>query len=182
MKSAMTLIAAVATTCLLLVAPARAADLENTLYLELELGRVVIELRPDLAPGHVARIKELARKKFYDGIVFHRVISGFMAQTGDPRGDGTGGSGQNLRAEFSSERHVRGTLSMARASDPNSADSQFFIMFAPARHLDGKYTIWGKVVKGMALVDRIRKGTGRGGRVSNPDKIVSLRVAADVAK
>ena len=182
MKLATTRIAAMAATCLLLASPAPAAEPENTLYLELELGRGVIEMRPDLAPGHVARIKELARKKFYDGIVFHRVIAGFMAQTGDPRGDGTGGSGKNLKAEFSSERHVRGTVSMARASDPDSADSQFFIMFAPAPFLDGKYTIWGKVVKGMALVDRIRKGSGGSGTVADPDRIVSLRVAADVAK
>src|SRR5215467_6942763 len=118
-------------------------DLENTLYLDVPAGRVVIELRPDLAPNHVARIKELTRAGFYDGIAFHRVIAGFMAQTGDPKGDGTGGSGHPLKAEFSSEKHVRGTVSMARTSDPNSADSQFFIVLAPAPHLDGNYTIWG---------------------------------------
>src|SRR5579863_7659472 len=122
-----------------------AADLENTLYLDVPAGRVVIEMRPDLAPHHVARIKELVRKGFYDGIAFHRVIPGFMAQTGDPKGDGTGGSGQNLKAEFSQEHHVRGTVSMARAQSPDSADSQFFICFAPAPFLDGKYTIFGQV-------------------------------------
>src|SRR5215472_2639350 len=125
----------------------RAADLENTLYLDLKYGRVVIEMRPDLAPNHVKRIKELVRQHFYDGIVFHRVIAGFMAQTGDPTGTGMGGSGQNIKAEFSQEHHVRGTVSMARATDPDSADSQFFICFAPAPFLDGKYTIWGQVVQ-----------------------------------
>ncbi len=160
----------------------RAQDLENTLYLELETGRVVIELRPDLAPNHVARIKELAREGFYDGVVFHRVIDGFMAQTGDPTGTGTGGSGQKLKAEFSQARHVRGTVSMARSQNINSADSQFFICFAPAPHLDGQYTIWGQVTEGMELVDKIKKGSGGGGVVSNPDHIVTLRVAADVAE
>ena len=127
---------------------AMAADLENTLYMDVPAGRVVIEMRPDLAPATVAQIKALVRRGFYDGIVFHRVIDGFMAQTGDPKGDGTGGSGHPLKAEFSNEKHVRGVVSMARASDPNSADSQFFIMFAPAPSLDGKYTIWGTVVSG----------------------------------
>src|SRR3974377_2061528 len=122
---------------------------ENTLVLETTHGHVVIELRPDLAPNHVARIKELALQGFYDGVPFHRVIEGFMAQTGDPTGTGTGGSGDKLRAEFSREKHVRGIVSMARASDPNSADSQFFIMFAAAPSLDGQYTVWGKVVAGM---------------------------------
>ena len=158
-----------------------AADLENTLYLELKDGRVVIELRPDLAPNHVDRIKELAREKFYDGIVFHRVIDGFMAQTGDPTGTGSGGSGRNLKAEFSAEaKHLRGTTAMARASNPDSADSQFFIMLAPAPHLDGQYTVWGQVVDGMEHVDAIKKGRGGGGIVSDPDKIITLRVAADV--
>ena len=168
--------------CLLLMeAPVQAADLENTLYLDLKDGRVVIELRPDLAPKHVARIKELTRQGFYDGVVFHRVIEGFMAQTGDPRGDGTGGSGQKLDAEFSREKHVRGTLSMARASNPNSADSQFFIMFAPSTHLDGQYTVWGKVTQGMEFVDMIKKGaSNQNGAVSNPDRIVKMQVAADV--
>ncbi len=160
---------------------AAAQDLENTLYLELEDGRVVIEMRPDLAPNHVARIKQLARQGFYDGIVFHRVIPGFMAQTGDPTGTGAGGSGQRLRAEFSQAPHERGTVSMARTSDPNSADSQFFIMFDRAPHLDGQYTVWGQVVDGMTYVDRIKKGLGAGnGIVTDPDRIVSLRVAADV--
>lgn len=159
-----------------------AADLENTLYLELKDGRVTIALRPDLAPKHVERIKELARQHFYDGLKFHRVIEGFMAQTGDPRGDGTGGSGQNLKAEFSQAAHVRGTCSMARAQSPNSADSQFFICFADARFLDGQYTVWGEVTEGMEHVDAIKRGDqARNGTVSDPDKIVSLRVAADAA-
>lgn len=163
--------------------PGFAADLENTLYLDLERGRVVIEMRPDLAPQHVARIKELCRQKFYDGIKFHRVIAGFMAQTGDPKGDGTGGSGQNLPAEFSRVHFVRGSVGMARAASPNSADSQFFICYAPASNLNGQYTYWGKVVKGMEYVDKIRKGHGPNGRVMfNPDYIVKMRVAADVEK
>ena len=156
-----------------------AADLENTIYLDVPAGRVVIEMRPDLAPSHVARIKELVREGFYDGIVFHRVIDGFMAQTGCPHGTGTGGSGQKLAAEFSKEKHVRGTVSMARAQDPDSADSQFFICFAAANFLDGQYTVWGKVVSGMEFVDKIKRGAGQSGRVTNPDKIVSVRVAAD---
>src|SRR6266850_2735884 len=123
---------------------AMAADLENTLYLDVPAGRVVIEMRPDLAPATVAQIKELTRRGFYDGIVFHRVIDGFMAQTGDPKGDGTGGSGHKLKSEFSNEKHVRGVVSMARSSDPNSADSQFFIMFGPSPSRDGQYTIWGQ--------------------------------------
>ncbi|EGB14260.1 peptidyl-prolyl cis-trans isomerase cyclophilin type [Pseudodesulfovibrio mercurii] len=164
----------------LTVCPAALAqDLENTLYLDLASGRVVIEMRPDLAPRHVARIKELARMKFYDGIVFHRVIDGFMAQTGDPTGTGRGGSGMTLPAEFSNAPFQRGTVGMARASDPDSADSQFFICFAPAPFLDGQYTVWGQVVSGMEFVDQIKKGTGQNGMVSNPDKIISLRVAAD---
>jgi peptidylprolyl isomerase len=160
---------------------AQAADPENTLYMDLEYGRVVIELRPDLAPGHVKRIKELARKGFYDGVVFHRVIPGFMAQGGDPKGTGTGGSGQKLKAEFSKEKHVRGTASMARSQDPDSADSQFFICFDAAPFLDGKYTVWGRVVQGMEFVDKIKKGSSaNNGEVSNPDKIKQMRVAADV--
>lgn len=158
-----------------------AADAKNTLYLDTDHGRVVIEMRPDLAPKHVAQIKELVRAKFYDGIKFHRVIDGFMAQTGDPKGDGTGGSGKKLNAEFSKEKHVRGTLSMARTQDPNSADSQFFIMFAPAPDLDGQYTIWGQVASGMDIVDKIKKGDSRNnGSVANPDKIVKMSIAADV--
>lgn len=163
---------------------AQAADPENTLYLDLKNDcRVVIDLRPDLAPNHVARIKELARMGFYDGIVFHRVIDGFMVQGGDPMGQGSGGSGQKLKAEFSNERHVRGVTSMARTSDPNSADSQFFIMLGDAPYLDGKYTIWGKVSQGMDCVDQIKKGNpNANGAVSNPDKIVRMRVAADADK
>lgn len=156
-------------------------DPENTLYLDLPDGRVVIQMRPDLAPKHVARIKELARQKFYDGLSFHRVIPGFMAQTGDPRGDGTGGSGQKLEAEFNKAPHVRGTVSMARAASPNSADSQFFICFAPASYLDGQYTVWGQVVSGMEAVDKIKAGSSlNNGTVKDPTKIVTMRVAADV--
>jgi peptidylprolyl isomerase len=167
----------------LLAGPVGAANMENTLYMELKTGRVVIELRPDLAPKHVARIKELARQKFYDGVVFHRVIEGFMAQGGDPKGTGRGGSGKKLEAEFSKEPHVRGTLSMARSAHPDSADSQFFIVFAPSSFLDGKYTVWGKVAEGMEHVDQIKKGDqSRNGSVEEPDKIVSLTVAADESK
>ena len=162
---------------------AMAADLENTLYMDVPAGRVVIEMRPDLAPATVARIKELVRQGFYDGIVFHRVIDGFMAQTGDPKGNGTGGSGHKLKAEFSTEKHVRGVVSMARASDPDSADSQFFIMFAPAPSLDGKYTVWGRVVSGMEYIDQVKKGdAARNGTVTNPDKIIRMQVAADAEK
>ena len=162
-------------------AEAEAADPENTLLLELKDGTVVIEMRSDLAPKHVARIKELVRQGFYDGIVFHRVIEGFMAQGGDPTGTGAGGSGQNIPAEFSDEPHVRGTLSMARASSPNSAESQFFIVFARARYLDGKYTVWGKVTEGMKFVSNIKRGDpNANGAVDDPDKIISMRVAADV--
>jgi peptidylprolyl isomerase len=158
-------------------------DSENILHLELKGGRVVIELRPDLAPNHVARLKDLVRQKFYDGLKFHRVIEGFMAQTGCPKGNGTGGSGVKLKAEFSAEKHVRGTCSMARASNPDSADSQFFIVFEPAAHLDGQYTVWGQVIEGMEHVDAIKKGSVlRNGNVDNPDTILSLRVAADVAE
>lgn len=155
-------------------------DPENTIYLQLKDGTVVIRLRPDLAPNHVARIKELTRQGFYDGTVFHRVIDGFMAQGGDPTGTGMGGSGKNLNAEFSSAKHVRGTLSMARASSPNSADSQFFICFEPAPYLDGQYTVWGEVVAGMEFVDNIKKGNSRdNGSVTDPDKIISMKVMAD---
>jgi len=155
---------------------AEAQDKENILYLDLTSGRVVIQLRPDLAPQHVARIKALARQGFYNGIVFHRVIPGFMAQTGDPTGTGTGGSGKTLPAEFSREPFVRGTVGMARTQDPNSGDSQFFIMFAPAPHLNGQYTVWGKVIEGMQFVDKIKPGQPP----QNPDKIVKMQVAADV--
>ena len=161
---------------------AMAADLENTLYLDVPAGRVVIKMRPDLAPATVAQIKMLVRQGFYDGLTFHRVIDGFMAQTGDPKGDGTGGSGHPLKAEFSNEKHVRGTVSMARASNPDSADSQFFIVFAPATHLDGKYTIWGNVTSGMEYIDQIKKGAPGSGAVTNPDKIIKMQVAADAEK
>ena len=162
------------------VIEAGAGDLENTIYLELKDGRVTIEMRPDIAPNHVARIKELVRQKFYDGIVFHRVIEGFMAQTGDPTGTGTGGSGQHLDAEFSNEKHLRGALSMARAADPNSADSQFFIVFDDSSFLDGQYTVWGKVISGMAAVGKIKRGEqSSNGAVDDPDKIISMRVVAD---
>jgi peptidylprolyl isomerase len=162
-----------------LTGAASGQDLENTMYLDLAAGRVVIQLRPDLAPKHVARIKELAREGFYDGIIFHRVIEGFMAQTGDPTGTGRGGSDKpNLPAEFSGQPFVRGTVGMARTSDPNSANSQFFIMFAPAPSLNGQYTVWGQVVDGMQYVDQIAKGEPP----AHPDKIVRMRVAADVDK
>jgi peptidylprolyl isomerase len=154
-----------------------AEDLENTLYLELKDGRVTIKLRPDLAPGHVARIKELAREGFYDGLLFHRVIDGFMAQTGDPDGVGTGGSGKKLKAEFTREPFKRGTVGMARAQSPDSGDSQFFIMFAEGSFLNGKYTVWGQVTSGMEHVDKIKRGEPP----SNPDKIVKMQVAADAA-
>ena len=161
--------------------PAGAQDLENTLYLELEHGRVVIQMRPDLAPQHVARIKELAREGFYDGIIFHRVIDGFMAQTGDPTGTGTGGSGQNIDAEFTSEPFVRGIVGMARAQNPDSADSQFFIVFADAQFLNNNYTVWGRVIDGMDAVDKIKKAPkGRqSGMVDDPDKIITMKVKAD---
>ncbi|MGH6899876.1 MAG: peptidylprolyl isomerase [Geminicoccaceae bacterium] len=156
---------------------ANSQDLENMLYMDLEAGRVVIELRPDLAPKHVARIKELTREGFYDGIIFHRVIPGFMAQSGDPTGTGRGGSDKpDLPAEFSNEPFVRGTLGMARTSDPNSANSQFFINYADTPHLNGQYTVWGQVVEGMEYVDQIAQGEPP----ADPDRIVQMRVAADV--
>ena len=158
-------------------------DPQNTILLDTAYGRVVIKLRADLAPKHAERIKTLAREKFYDNVPFHRVIDGFMAQTGDPTGTGTGGSGHKLKAEFSSEKHVRGTTSMARATDPNSADSQFFIMFAPAPSLDGQYTVWGEVTSGMENIDKIKKGeSARNGIVVGPDKFVKMQVAADAEK
>jgi cyclophilin family peptidyl-prolyl cis-trans isomerase len=151
-------------------------DPENTIYLDLKYGRVVIRLRPDLAPTHVAHIKKLTRESFYDGIVFHRVIEGFMAQTGDPTGTGTGGSKYpDLKAEFNHMPFVRGTLGMARSSSPDSANSQFFICYADARFLDRQYTAWGEVVEGMEFVDKIKRGEP----VPNPDKIVKMQVAAD---
>ena len=152
-------------------------DPENTLIIETTKGKVVIAMRPDLAPGHVAHIKKLAREGFYDGIVFHRVIEGFMAQTGCPKGQGTGGSNYpNLKAEFNAEPHVRGTCSMARSSSPDSANSQFFICFGDARFLDKQYTAWGNVIEGMENVDKIKRGEP----VANPDKMTSVKVAADV--
>src|SRR5207253_3983902 len=154
------------------------SDPENTLILETTKGTVSIAMRPDLAPGHVARIKELVRSGFYDGIVFHRVIEGFMAQTGCPHGTGTGGSGKKLKAEFSKEKHERGTVSMARAQNPDSGDSQFFICFADAPFLNGQYTVWGKVTAGMENVDKIKRGEP----VRDPDRIISAKMAADAAK
>jgi len=153
-------------------------DPENTLIIETTKGRIVIALRPDLAPKHVERIKKLVREGFYDGIVFHRVIEGFMAQTGCPKGTGTGGSDHpNLAAEFNAEPHVRGVCSMARSQSPDSANSQFFICLDDATFLDGKYTAWGKVIEGMENVDKIKRGEP----VVDPDKMVSVKVAADAA-
>ena len=164
-----------------LAANAQAADLENTLYLDIPAGRVVIKLRPDLAPNHVARIKELVRKGFYDGLSFHRVIPGFMAQTGDPLGNGTGGSGKNIKAEFSKEHFGRGMVGMARSNSPDSADSQFFIVLGDAGFLDGKYTVFGQVDSGMEFVDKIKAGSeANNGAVANPDKIIRAQIAADV--
>jgi peptidylprolyl isomerase len=145
---------------------------QETLVLETTQGPVAIALRPDLAPKHVARIKELVREGFYDGVAFHRVIDGFMAQTGCPQGTGTGGSGQKLKAEFSKEQHTRGTVSMARAQNPDSADSQFFICFNDASWLNGQYTVWGKVTAGMENIDKIKRGEP----VANPDRIVSAKL------
>jgi peptidylprolyl isomerase len=166
---------------LTLTGAAFAADPDNTVYLDLKSGRVTIELRPDLAPQHVERFKQLIKQDFYDGLTFHRVITGFMAQTGDPLGDGTGGSDYpDLPAEFTSaDSFKRGTLGMARSAEPNSANSQFFIMFEAASHLDGQYTIFGQVVEGMELVDQIKKGQGQNGEVSNPDTIVKMQLASE---
>jgi peptidylprolyl isomerase len=151
---------------------------ENTLTLETTKGKVVILMRPDLAPGHVARIKELVRDGFYDGVAFHRVIDGFMAQTGCPHGTGTGGSGKKLKAEFNSEPHRRGTVSMARAQSPDSGDSQFFICFADAPFLNGKYTVWGQVTEGMGNVDKIKRGEP----VVDPDRMIRVQFAADAKR
>lgn len=163
---------------------AATSDAENTLLMEIEHGTVTIKLRPDLAPLHVERIKTLARQGFYDNVAFHRVIEGFMAQGGDPTGTGTGGSEMpDLPAEFSeprTARFLRGTCGMARTSDPNSANSQFFIMFAPIPSLDGQYTIWGEVTGGMEAVDQIKRGSGGSGMVQGPDRIRSMKVAADI--
>ena len=155
-----------------------AMDKENTLYIDLKDGRVVIEMRPDLAPQHVAQIKKLAREGKYDGVVFHRVIEGFMAQTGDPTGTGRGGSElPDVPAEFNKRPFVRGAVGAARSQSPNSADSQFFICFASAPHLNGQYTVWGQVIEGMENVDKIKRGEP----VQNPDKIVKARMAVDAA-
>ena len=151
------------------------SKLDDTLILETTKGKVMIAMRPDLAPGHVARIRELVREGFYDGIVFHRVIDGFMAQTGCPHGTGTGGSGRKLKAEFSKEKHVRGTVSMARSQNPDSGDSQFFICFEDAPFLNGQYTVWGAVTGGMENVDQIKRGEP----VRDPDKIIKASMAAD---
>ena len=156
------------------------ANPEDTLILETSKGDVVVEMRPDLAPNHVARIKELARQGFYNGVPFHRVIEGFMAQTGDPTGTGTGGSGKKLPAEFNAEPHTRGAVSMARAQSPDSADSQFFICYDGCGPLTGQYTLFGEVVSGMDVVDKIKKGNqAANGMVSSPDKIVKMQLAAD---
>jgi peptidylprolyl isomerase len=180
MKKPLSQLAAGLLAAMLSIEPAAAADPENTLFLDLKDGRVVIQLMPDVAPKHVARIKELTRQGFYNGLAFHRVIEGFMAQGGDPKGDGTGGSGVKLPAEFSKTSFVRGTVGMARSQSPNSGDSQFFICFAPAPFLDGQYTVWGQVTDGMEFVDKIKRGDqARNGVVTDPDRIVKLQVAAD---
>ena len=173
---------AIATLTTSVAAGAQTLDPENTLYLDLKQGRVVIQMFPDLAPMHVERIKALARQGFYDGTPFHRVIENFMAQGGDPTGTGRGGSKlPDLKAEFTTKRQfLRGVCGMARSSDLDSANSQFFIMFAPNSALNGKYTIWGQVVKGMEFVDQIKRGTGDNGMVTDPDRIIHMRVAADV--
>ena len=159
---------------------ANAANADNILYIDLKYGRVVIELMPAIAPKHVERIKTLANRGFYDGVPFHRVIDGFMAQTGDPTGTGTGTGGSelsDLRAEFNDEPHLRGAVSMARASSPNSANSQFFIVTKDSRFLDKQYTLFGRVIDGMKYVDMIKKGEGQGGMVKNPDVMVKVRMA-----
>jgi peptidylprolyl isomerase len=164
-------------------APKATQDLENILYIDLKSGRIVIEMLPKIAPKHVERIKALTRQKFYDGIVFHRVIDGFMAQTGDPTGTGMGGSKlPDLKAEFSDEPHIRGAVSMARAANPDSGNSQFFIVTKDSRFLDNQYTVWGRVIKGMELVDKLKKGAGRDGKVQDPDAMFKVRVAADVER
>jgi peptidylprolyl isomerase len=159
------------------------SDPNNTVYMDLKDGRVVIQLLPELAPKHVERVKLLIREHFYDGTPFHRVIEGFMAQGGDPTGSGSGGSKYpDLPAEFTNEAHfLRGTVGAARTANPNSANSQFFIMFAPAPSLDGQYTIWGRVISGMELVDKIKRGSGANGIVQNPDRIAHMRLAADTS-
>ncbi|MCH9753331.1 MAG: peptidylprolyl isomerase [Alphaproteobacteria bacterium] len=153
---------------------------DNKILLRLKTGDVTIQLLPELAPNHVARIKELTIEGFYNGLNFHRVIDGFMVQTGDPLGNGTGGSGQNLKEEFSQEPHVRGIVSMARAQDPNSADSQFFIVLEDSNFLDGQYTVFGRVTDGMEHVDQVKKGdSADNGMVDDPDKIVSMEIISN---
>lgn len=167
-----------AAIALALTCSAHAMDAKNTLMLKLKSGDVTIELLPDVAPNHVERIRKLANDGFYDGLKFHRVIEGFMAQTGDPRGDGTGGSElPDLKAEFSKVPFERGTLGMARAQNPNSANSQFFIMFDEGSFLNGQYTVFGQVKDGMEHVDAIKKGRGQNGSVSDPDTIIKMRTA-----
>ena len=161
--------------------PAPDDDPENVLLMKLKDGTVVIQMLPDLAPNHVKRIKELVRKGFYDGAPFHRVVAGTIAQTGDPTGTGMGGSGKTIKAEFSYEHHMRGTVSMARSDDPNSADSQWFICMKPMPGLDHQYTIWGKVIRGMEFVNHIKPGLDEeDGHVVDPDRIISLKIEADV--
>lgn len=155
-------------------------DAENAILLKTKYGDVLIEMWPDEAPNHVKRIKELVREGFYNGLKFHRVIDGFMAQAGCPRGDGTGGSGKKLKAEFNRNRHVRGTASMARAMNPDSADSQFFICYNDCPWLDGQYTIWGQVTSGMEFIDMLKKGSGQSGMVDEPDEIISMSIIADL--
>lgn len=155
---------------------------DNIIVMALKNGEVIIELKPELAPKHAARVRQLTKEGFYDGVAFHRVIEGFMAQTGDPTGTGRGGSGKNIEAEFNEANHIRGTVSMARAADPNSADSQFFIMFDEAPHLDGNYTVFGQVISGMENIDNIKKGYGPNGMVSDPDSVVFMKVASDIAE
>ena len=187
-RRALTRILALLLTIAFVAAPAiaqaqKALDPANTLVLELKTGKVTIELRPDLAPKHVERVKQLAKEGFYDGLKFHRVIAGFMAQTGDPKGAGTGGSKYgNLPAEFSKAPFERGVIGAARTADPNSANSQFFIVFQHAPHLNGQYTVWGRVVDGMTHVDQIKKGEPGSGRVTDPDTIVRMYLLADAKK
>lgn len=180
-RSFLAVLAAASLSTTAFAAGPAAGDLENTIYLQLKTGRVVIQLRPDVAPKHVERIKTLTRQGFYNGLKFHRVIEGFMAQTGDPRGDGTGNSPlPNLPAEFNPMPFERGTLGMARSQSPNSANSQFFIMFADGAFLNGNYTAFGKVVSGMEFVDKIKRGAqDNNGMVTDPDIIVKMQVAAD---
>jgi peptidylprolyl isomerase len=157
-------------------------DPDNVLIMQLKDGPVVIRMRPDLAPNHVKRIKELVRQGFYDGLTFHRVIPGALVQGGDPKGTGEGGSGKKLKAEFSNEPHMRGTVSMARAEDDDSADSQFFICLKPSPDFNRRYTVWGKVIRGMEFVNGIEAGDTESGHVSNPDHIISMRIEGDPPK